>query len=91
MPNQKRKSNGYTIEPFDNLARFHVSSDSRPDIKHVVDVTSSNGLGECSCENFQFRIKKQRKAGNIESRCNHLEAARFAALQVYINALRKIL
>ena len=36
--------------------RFHVQSLTRPDIKHLVDFEGYNGIGRCSCENFQYRL-----------------------------------
>ena len=37
--------------------RFHVQSDSRPDIEHLVDFEAYWFIGKCGCEYFQFRLE----------------------------------
>lgn len=77
---------------FEPPARWHVTSDSRPDETHVVDVLAFNGFGECSCEHFQYRMLPElQKAAAGEhvtlSRCKHIEAAREAFADFMIQKL----
>lgn len=69
-----------TIHPHDNVLRFRFTSDSRPDVAHVVDLGEFEGFGECSCEDFQFRILPRliRDATDTAGlkRCKHITAAR---------------
>lgn len=72
-----------TIEPYDNPLRVLVSSETRPDIKHLVELDAYDGLGKCSCEAFSFRSEPlanpqdgtpaDRSPG---LRCKHILAAR---------------
>lgn len=68
-----------TIHPHDNILRFRFTSDTRADIAHVVDLSEFDGFGECSCEDFQYRIlpilvRNEPKEG--VKRCKHIIAAR---------------
>jgi len=68
-------------EPF----RYHVQSESRPEIFHLVDLTHRGGHGVCTCEHFQMAAypnwKRHRqwipyapgRAGVSE--CRHIRAA----------------
>jgi hypothetical protein len=66
------------IHPYDHVLRFRFESDTRPEIAHVVDLAAFGGFGECSCEDYQYRILlvvlKSGTAG--VARCKHLVAAR---------------
>lgn len=64
------------IYPYDHVLRFRFESDTRPDIAHVVDLAGLAGFGECSCEDFQYRILPARMRGEQSARCKHIEAAR---------------
>lgn len=65
------------IHQHDHILRFRFTSDSRPDISHVVDLGEYNGFGECSCEDFQYRLAPALTRGEIPAtRCKHLIAAR---------------
>ena len=44
------------MHPHDHVLRYRFDSVLRPDIAHVVDLGSFDGFGECSCEDFQYRI-----------------------------------
>lgn len=66
-----------TIHPHDHVLRYRFESDTRPDIAHVVDLGANDGFGECSCEDFVYRIQPaiRAKLPNTQ-RCKHLVAAR---------------
>ena len=54
--------------------RFMVSSEGRDDSTHVVDLTSNDGVGECSCEDWTFRkFPHWRKTGEV-TECKHITA-----------------
>jgi len=55
--------------------RFHVRSKSRKDVWHLVDLEERNGMGECSCEQFQFRCTTALKEGKTDEStvCEHLD------------------
>jgi len=77
------------IFPYDHVLRFRFESETRPDIAHVVDLGEYDGFGECSCEDFCYRVRpallKNRsalteRAGIVDEgslkRCKHITAAR---------------
>ncbi len=71
-----------SIHPHDNILRFRFTSDTRPDIAHVVDLGGFGGFGECSCEDFQYRIlpvlvrlEPGTRPDGLK-RCKHILAAR---------------
>lgn len=69
-----------TMHPHDHILRYRFESDSRPDISHVVDLGAFNGFGECSCEDFQYRLLPALSRGLPPKgpRCKHILAAREA-------------
>jgi hypothetical protein len=89
-----------TMHPHDHVLRFRFDSVLRPDIAHVVDLGAFDGFGECSCEDFQYRIlptllRNRHAWTNIEEvtdetqlkRCKHLLAAREALLDQVIRRI----
>jgi hypothetical protein len=66
------------IHHHDHVLRFRFESTTRPEIAHVVDLGAFEGFGECSCEDFQYRLlpKLLRKECDGLVRCKHLLAAR---------------
>lgn len=68
-----------SIHPHDHILRYRFTSDTRADIAHVVDLGEFEGFGECSCEDFQYRILPS-LVRNVDpstlKRCKHLLAAR---------------
>lgn len=66
------------VTPHDHVLRFRVVSETRGEIEHVVDLGEFNGFGECSCEDYQFRILPAIKESGTSglTRCKHLTAAR---------------
>ena len=64
------------IHPHDHVLRFRFESDTRKEIAHVVDLAGFHGFGECSCEDFQYRILPALHRGEAANRCKHLVAAR---------------
>lgn len=75
-----------TAIPHDHVLRFRFESENRPDIAHVVDLGEFGGFGECSCEDFCFRLRpvlvarRNADTGTYQTgdlkRCKHLQAAR---------------
>lgn len=75
------------VNPHDSALSFRVASKSRPEIEHLVDLAGLNGNGECSCENFEFRLKPEiEKTGKIK-RCVHIEAARSALCDAVVERI----
>tara|TARA_R110000796_G_C14571530_1_gene435799 strand:- start:35770 stop:36267 length:498 start_codon:yes stop_codon:yes gene_type:complete len=70
------------VSHHDNVLRWRVHSRTRPDVEHIVDISANNGIGECSCEHFQFKLRpaiEQGLASNgMSVRCAHIMAARHA-------------
>lgn len=66
------------VRPFDGPLRFLVASNTRPEIEHVAELDTYDGLGRCSCEHFEFRSEPlaSRGAREAELRCRHIRAAR---------------
>lgn len=72
------------VIPHDHILRFRFESETRPDIGHVVDLGGYAGFGECSCEDFCFRVRPVLAARTRNGlnefedvkRCKHLVAAR---------------
>lgn len=75
--------------PHDHVLRFRFESVTRPDIAHVVDLGGFDGFGECSCEDFTYRLlpallRNRNPRTALEhvtdetalKRCKHLLAAR---------------
>lgn len=71
--------------------RYWVGSRSRATVKHVVDLRSAGGLGECSCERWGFTVGPAIKAGSVaqnEIECRHVAAARrYLALEVAMKTI----
>jgi hypothetical protein len=80
------------IEPFDHPLRFHVASDSQPEIKHLVDLSENGTLGKCSCQHFEFRLQPLIDAGEItlhpQDRCKHLKAVREHLCNLVVEKLK---
>jgi len=91
MTSEKTSVGGYVVEPHDHALRWRVTSATRPDIQHVVDVGAFKGNGACSCENFDFRMRPHFEAGTIDKpmRCAHILAARHVLLDAFIETLSR--
>jgi hypothetical protein len=80
-------SNGLRVWPVDGHATwFDVESASGRDPWRV-DLALHGGVGECACEDFQFRKRKQARTGRAPAelaRCKHLDAAREVALDLSV-------
>jgi hypothetical protein len=82
-----------TIHDHDHILRYRFDSDGRPDIAHVVDLGEFDGFGECSCEDYQYRILpvlRRRQMGIAEEmpkRCKHISAAREHLLDRFIDRI----
>lgn len=88
------------MHPHDHILRFRFESVLRPEIAHVADLGSFDGFGECSCEDFTFRVLpvlvKNRhprtrllavKDETSLKRCKHILAAREALLDQVIRRI----
>ncbi len=83
--------------PHDHVLRWRFESASRPDVSHVVDLAAYGGFGECSCEDFCYRVRPALMAddGTFTSRaagvqrCKHLLAAREHLLDLVIARVRE--
>jgi hypothetical protein len=73
----------------DNPLRWGVTSRSRPEITHLVELDAFGGIGTCSCEHFQFRIAPDLREGQRigSSRCSHILVARAAFTDAMIQTL----
>lgn len=73
----------------DSALRWIVTSRSRPEIEHVVDLAAFSGVGSCSCEHFQFRIAPELRLGTRKGsrRCGHILTARNAFADAMIQTL----
>lgn len=78
-----------TMHPHDHILRYRFESEARPDISHVVDLGAFGGFGECSCEDFQYRLLPalSRNLPPTGNRCKHLLAAREALLAQVIDRI----
>lgn len=63
-----------TVEPYEPPFRYWVRSGSKRDVKHLVDLEEFGGNGQCSCEQFRFRL--QPRLAEETARCKHILAAR---------------
>lgn len=83
--------NGYEMEARcgDNALHWKVTSRTRPEIEHQVDLAAFNGIGACSCEHFQIRIAPELRAGNRKGsrRCGHILTARNAFTDAMVQTL----
>ena len=79
------------VAPADSALRFTVTSRSRAEIHHLVDLAAFFGNGSCSCEHFEFRILPLLRTGYRPedgiTRCSHILAARNAFLNRMIQHL----
>lgn len=77
--------------PHDHILRYRFDSEARPDIAHVVDLGAFEGFGECSCEDFQYRVLpvlvRYPTGEPMPKRCKHLIAAREALLDQVIRRI----
>lgn len=74
----------------DGVLRWIVTSRSRPEIEHLVELDAFGGIGHCSCEHFQFRIAPDLRDGRRRrggTRCSHILTARNAFTDAMIQTL----
>lgn len=76
----------------DGALRWIVTSRTRPEIEHLVDLDSFAGVGRCSCEHFEFRIAPDLREGRRvgSHRCSHILAARNAFCDAMIQSLHQL-
>ena len=76
------------VMPIDGeLLRFHVRSRTDSRVTYMIDLSSFDGNGVCSCDDFQFRKQPRLRAGAEPSdslRCWHLRQARNYLLDVEV-------
>lgn len=84
------------VRPFDGSTRFHVTSASRPDVAHLVDLIALQCLGRCTCEAFSFRSLPKAvdhcDRGEVppaELRCKHILEAREYVLDLILGHLAR--
>ena len=64
---------------YDSPLRFLFHSQTRPEVQHLVDLTSYGNAGRCTCEHFRMRLEPKLVRGAKASpmlRCTHIELAR---------------
>jgi len=74
----------------DNLLRWRVTSASRPEVEHLVELDANHGIGACSCEHFTFRLQPKIDQGcrlETATRCSHILVARKAFTDTLIQFL----
>ena len=67
------------VRQFDWPMRWQVESETDRAHPHLVDLSSYQGNGECSCLHFSCRMAPELKQGREPSnatRCKHISAAR---------------
>lgn len=76
----------------DGALRWIVTSRTRPEIEHLVDLDSFAGVGRCSCEHFEFRIAPGLREGHRigAHRCSHILVARNAFTDAMVQSLSRI-
>jgi hypothetical protein len=80
--------------------RYRFESVTRPEIAHVVDLGAFDGFGECSCEDFGYRVlpkllwNRNPRLSQLHvtdettlKRCKHLLAARESLLDQFISRI----
>lgn len=85
------KSHGLEVTPMAEGTKFEVESISGRN-PHVVDLASYGGVGSCTCEHFNYRLRRVARQGtelNELCRCAHIEAAREVALDLTVAAHEK--
>lgn len=90
MPPEKHQLEARTHP--DGVLRWIVTSRTRPEIEHLVDLDAFGGVGRCSCEHFEFRIAPGLRDGQRigAHRCSHILVARGAFTDAMIQSLVKI-
>lgn len=89
-----------TMHPHDHVLRYRFDSEGRLEIAHVCDLGGFDGFGECSCEDFVYRVlpalrrnRNPHTPGELVTdetqikRCKHLIAAREALLDQVIRRI----
>lgn len=71
-----RQKDPLVVSKYDCDTRFLVTSESRPDEVHLVDLDGERGA-ECSCEDWEFR-NKDWVLGPWRYTCKHIKAVRLA-------------
>jgi len=59
--------------------RFHVTSSTRPGVRHLVDLEENGFNGKCSCEHFSIGcqpVLDKTPHRGAHTRCIHIAAAR---------------
>lgn len=76
----------------DGALRWIVTSRTRPEIEHLVDLDAFSGVGKCSCEHFEFRIAPGLRDGHRigAHRCSHILVARNCFTDAMIQSLSRI-
>ena len=86
-------SGEYQVTRHDSPLRWSVSSASRPERIHLVELDANGGIGKCSCEHFEYRLQPKISEGcRVESatRCAHIITARKAFCDLMIQSLSQV-
>ena len=89
---EQKIKNGKII--IDDPLEMKFCSSKNPDEYHMVDMSAYGGSGECSCQNFEFRIKPKLKTGEVQpfeagSQCKHIILAIMILGDRLVKAVRK--
>lgn len=79
------------VEPVDGETLcYWVQSETRPGIRHRVDLTAYDGNGACGCERFEFACRGHLERGAKKAarfRCSHIRSAREFAFDELVEAI----
>ena len=68
---------------------YQIRSETQKDVVYEIDILANDGLGNCSCKNFQFsRLPKFERLGiPFDSfRCKHLKRVRCHVLDLILSS-----
>jgi len=71
--------------------RYIFPSATKRSVSHIVDLEDNFPAGECSCEHYQYKIKKMIdlrviKKNSLDSNCKHLRVAKDLFYEMTIKA-----
>ena len=80
------------VTPTCDALVYEVTSGSRSDISHTVDLAAWSGCGSCSCEHFGFHLApllREKLIPNATLECTHIQRARrYWAIECAQNVIR---
>lgn len=70
---KKKEISDYQVTPIPGrLREYRVNGGEKP---HEVKLNNFGGRGSCDCEQFGFRVVKNRKLNQMPDTCIHIDAA----------------